>query len=303
LKDAVRLLIYLAVSVLLAAVIAPPLFWAAQALAAYDLFRFLAGFDFETFFHRALLIALLALLWPLVRSISIRSWRDLALEPNRHWRRDILAGFLLAAIPLLCCGLLLVVVGVFSLRSSVDWIDFLQLAGATIAVPIIEETFFRGLVLGILLRAGQQCMPARRSFSVGGSIIVSSALFAIVHFLKAPERTSAVVTWLSGFGSIAHSFHQFANPMLVGAAFTTLFLLGVILADARMHTRSLWLAIGLHGGWIFAKGAFQVVARREVVVLPWLGKNLLVGIVPLALAGLTWILMRAWSKYVDATKV
>jgi membrane protease YdiL (CAAX protease family) len=293
LKDAVRFLIYLALSVLLGAVIAPPLFWAAQGLAAYNLFRFLAGFDFETFFHRALLIALLALLWPLVRSISIRSWRDLALEPNRRWLRHILAGFLLAAIPLLCCGLLLLVLGVFSLRSSIDWIDFAQLAGATIAVPIIEETFFRGLVLGVLLKSGHRY----------ASIIVSSALFAIVHFLKAPERTSPVVTWLSGFESIANSFHQFANPMLVGAAFTTLFLLGVILADARVRTRSLWLAIGLHGGWIFARGAFQVVARREVVVLPWLGKNLLVGIVPLALAGLTWILMRAWSKYVHPAKI
>ena len=292
-KDAVRFLIYLALSVLLGAVIAPPLFWAAQGLAAYNLFRFLAGFDFETFFHRALLIALLALLWPLVRSISIRSWRDLALEPNRRWLRHILAGFLLAAIPLLCCGLLLLVLGVFSLRSSIDWIDFVQLAGATIAVPIIEETFFRGLVLGVLLKSGHRY----------ASIIVSSALFAIVHFLKAPERTSPVVTWLSGFESIANSFHQFANPMLVGAAFTTLFLLGVILADARVRTRSLWVAIGLHGGWIFARGAFQVVARREVVVLPWLGKNLLVGIVPLALAGLTWILMRAWSKYVHPAKI
>jgi membrane protease YdiL (CAAX protease family) len=292
LKDAIRLLIYLAVSVLLAALIAPPLFWAAQALAAHDLFRFLAGFDFETFFHRALLIALLALVWPLVRSIRLRTWRDLALEPNSRWLRDVLAGFLLAALPLLCCGLLLLLLGVFSLRSSIDWLDFLQLAGATIAVPVIEETFFRGLVLGVLLKSGRRYM----------AIILSSALFAIVHFLKAPERTSPVVTWLSGFGSIAHSFHQFAKPMLVSAAFTTLFLLGLILADARVRTRSLWLAIGLHGGWIFARGAFQALARREIVALPWLGKNLLVGIVPLALAGLTWILMRAWSKHVDPAK-
>src|SRR5919197_1169315 len=139
-------------------------------------------------------------------------------------------------------------------------------------------------------------MPARRSFSVGGAIFLTSALFAIVHFLKAPEQTSLTVTWLSGFRSIGHAFHQFANPMLVGAAFTTLFLLGWILADARVRTRSLWLAIGLHGGWIFARGVFQTVAKREIVVLPWLGKNLLVGIVPLALAGLTWVLMRGWLK-------
>jgi len=31
--------------------------------------------------------------------------------------------------------------------------------------------------------------------------------------------------------------------------------------------------------------------------LPWLGPNLLVGIVPLGVAGLTWLIMRNWLKY------
>jgi len=128
-------------------------------------------------------------------------------------------------------------------------------------------------------------------------------LFSIVHFLKAPMRTSTIVTWSSGFNSIAHSFSQFANPMLVAAGFTTLFLIGWILADARMRTRSLWLAIGLHAGWILASGAFNKIAHREFIALPWLGKNLLVGIVPLGVACLTWIIMRGWLRYVGARKV
>ncbi|MFN2541274.1 MAG: CPBP family intramembrane glutamic endopeptidase [Chthoniobacterales bacterium] len=291
-KDALRLLIYLAASVLFAALLAPPLFWAGQALAALGPFRFLAGFDFETFFHRALLIALVILLWPLLRSMRVRSWRDLSLEPNERWPRDLLAGFLLAAVPLLLCGVALIALGFFSLRSSINWLRFAQLAGSSLVVPIIEETFFRGLVLGILLR----------SLSKHMSIFLSAALFAVVHFLKAPEQTSPIVTWLSGFNSIAHSFRQFSNPTLVTAAFATLLLLGLVLADARLRTRSLWLAIGLHGGWIFAKGGFQLIARRELLILPWLGKNLLVGIVPLALAGLTWSLMRGWLKHVDTAK-
>jgi membrane protease YdiL (CAAX protease family) len=292
LKDAVRLLIYLAAGVLLAALFAPLLFWAAHWLVTHDLFRFLANFDFETFFHRALLVALLVLLWPLLRSIRVRNRQDLALEPNRHWQRDLLAGFLLAAVPLLCCGAFLIGLHIFSLRSAINWLGLARLAGTVTAVPIIEETFFRGLILGILLRSGRRYM----------SIFLSSALFAIVHFLKAPEQTSPIVTWVSGLNSIAHSFRQFTNPTLVMAAFTTLFLLGCILADGRVRTRSLWLPIGLHGGWIFAKGAFQAIAQRELLVLPWLGKNLLVGIVPLALAGLTWILMRGWLKYANAGK-
>jgi uncharacterized protein len=292
LKDAVRVLVYLAASVLLAALLAPPLFWAGQSLATYDFFRFLTAFDFETFFHRALLIALLILLWPLLRWIRVRKWHDLGLEPNRCWIRDSLLGLVLAAVPLLLTGAILIAFGVFSLRSSIKWLGLAQLAGTVVVVPIIEETFFRGLVLGTLLRSGRTYL----------SIFVSSALFAIVHFLKAPERTSPVVTWMSGLSSIAHSFRQFGNPLLVAAAFSTLFLLGVILADARVRTRSLWLPIGLHGGWILARGLFLLVARRELLILPWLGKNLLVGIVPLALAGLSWILMRGWLKYASGSK-
>ena len=163
------------------------------------------------------------------------------------------------------------------------------MAAASAVVPIIEETLFRGLVLGVLLKTGRRYM----------SILVTSVLYSIVHFLKAPDRTSPTVTWMSGFNSIAHAFVQFADPLLVAAGFTTLFLIGWILADARLQTRSLWLPIGLHAGWIFTSGAFNKIALRQLIVLPWLGKNLLVGIVPLAVACLTWLLMRGWLKYVD----
>jgi membrane protease YdiL (CAAX protease family) len=147
--------------------------------------------------------------------------------------------------------------------------------------------------LGVLLRSGQRYL----------SILVTSALYSIVHFLKAPEQTSALVTWTSGFNSIAHSFAPFADPILVTASFTTLFLIGWILADARMQTRSLWLPVGLHAGWIFASGTFNRMAELEVVMLPWLGRNLLVGIVPLGVGGLTWLIMRGWLKYAGDRKV
>jgi membrane protease YdiL (CAAX protease family) len=292
LKDAGRLLIYLGASVLLAALIAPLLFWSAHSIPAQPLAHLFAGVDFESFFHRSLLIALLVLFWPFFRWVRVRRLQDLALEPNRHWSRDLLAGFLLAAVPLLGCGAGLLALHVFSPRSAVNWFALAKVVGTAAAVPAIEEVFFRGLILGVLLRSGQKYM----------SIFATSALFSIVHFLKAPERTSTIVTWTSGFNSIAHSFWQFADPMLVVAAFTTLFLIGWIMADARVQTRSLWLAIGLHAGWIFASGVFNRVARHGIVMLPWLGKNLLIGIVPLSVGCLTWLLMRAWLKYADAGK-
>ncbi len=289
-KDAARLLVYLLATVLVASLLAPCLFWGAQSLVAHGFLTFLARYDFETFFHRALLVAALLLFWPLIRSLEVRSLDDLQISRNSHRWRDVLAGFILSATPLLCCAAILLATPIFFLRGAINWPAVVKVAGAAAVVPIIEETFFRGLVLGVLLKSGRRYM----------SIFVTSALYSIVHFLKAPDRTSEHVTWTSGFNSIAHAFGQFADPLLVAAGFTTLFLIGWILADARLQTRSLWLPIGLHAGWILTSGVFNKIARHDLIVLPWLGRNLLVGIVPLGVACLTWLIMRGWLKYVGA---
>ena len=291
-KDAVRLLVYLLATVLLGALLAPPLFWSAQWLIAHDWLTFLKRFDFETFFHRSLLVAALILVWPLARSLSVRSRTDLQIEPNPSWRRDVLAGFIASAVPLLCCAAILLATPIFSIRNIIDWAGAGKAVAAAAVVPFIEETFFRGLVLGILLKSG------RRYFA----IFATSALYSIVHFLKAPDHTSTVVTWTSGFNSIAHAFVQFTDPILVVAGFTTLFLIGWILADARLRTRSLWLPIGLHAGWILTAGVFNKMARRDAIILPWLGKNLLIGIIPLAVAGITWLIIRFWLRNRNAER-
>ncbi|MDQ6655113.1 MAG: CPBP family intramembrane metalloprotease [Verrucomicrobiota bacterium] len=291
-KDAARLGAYFAATVLFGALAAPPLYWLAQWLISRGFLGFLQGHDFETFFHRALLVGAVAFLWPLIRSLGVRSWRDLGLERNPNRGRDAGTGLVIAAVPLLCFGGLLLGMGVYALRSSVSVAAILERAVSAAVVPFIEEPLFRGLILGILLRAGSPLTAA----------LGTSALFSIVHFLKAPEGTSAQVTWSSGFRSIGNSFGQFHEPLLVAAAFTTLFVLGWILADARLRTRSLWLPIGLHAGWIFSSALFNKLASRELELLPWIGRNLLVGLAPLAVALLSWAMMRAWLRYARPAK-
>ena len=289
-KDAARLSLYLAVVVVLGALIAPPIYWLGQILVAHRIVPALAGFDFESYFHRALLIAAATLLWPLLRSLRVRNWRDLDLEKNSRAGTDTIAGFFIAAIPLLCFGGVLITLHIYSLRPNFLWSKMLSVLIAAAAVPILEELLFRGFILGVLLRG----------FSKLNALFLTSALFSIIHFLKAPEQVATPnesVSWLSGFDSIAHSFWQFGDPLLLAAGFLTLFVIGCILADARLQTRSLWLPIGLHAGWIFANGTFSKAAYREALVLPWLGKDLLVGIVPLLLALATWALVHSLLEY------
>lgn len=292
-KDAARLAAYFIAIVVGGALLAPILFWSAQALAAHGVFPFLARYDFDTFFHRAILVAAVLLLWPLLRVSNVRGLSDLGLAPNPHWGRDVGYGVLLSVIPLLFCSALLIALHVYTFRHVFVWPRFGKVLLAAISVPFIEETFFRGIVLGILLRTGRKLL----------SVVAVSALFAAVHFLKGSEWEPTNATWTSGFQSIGDAFAGFGDPMMVLAAFATLFLIGCILADARVLTRSLWLPIGLHAGWIFASGTFNWLARRQMVALPWIGKNLLVGIIPLGLAAVTWILMRQWLKHDRASKI
>jgi membrane protease YdiL (CAAX protease family) len=293
LKDAARLAAYFIAIVVGGALLAPILFWSAQALAAHGVFPFLVKYDFDTFFHRAILVAAVLLLWPLLRASKVRGLADLGLAPNPNWARDVGSGVLLSVIPLLLCSALLIALHVYSFRHVFIWPRFGKVLLAAMSVPFIEETFFRGIVLGVLLRTGRK-LP---------SLVAVSALFAAVHFLKGSGWEPAIVTWTSGFQSIGDAFAGFGDPMMVLAAFATLFLIGCILADARVLTRSLWLPIGLHAGWIFASGTFSWLARGQMVALPWIGKNLLVGIIPLVLAAVTWMLMRLWLKHDRASQI
>jgi membrane protease YdiL (CAAX protease family) len=292
-KDALRLAAYFITIVLGGALLAPILFWSAQTVAAHGVFPFLAKYHFDTFFHRAILIAAVLLLWPLLRLSKVRGMADLELAPNSHWGRDVGAGVLLSVIPLLFCAALLIVLHVYSIRHVLVWSRVGKVVLAAISVPLIEETFFRGIVLGILLRSNRKVV----------SIVAVSALFAAVHFLKGSEWEPSTVTWTTGFQSMGDVFAGFGDPMMVLAAFATLFLIGCILADARVLTRSLWLPIGLHAGWIFASGMFSWLARWQMIALPWLGKNLLVGIIPLGLAAVTWTIMRLWVKHDRASQI
>ena len=278
---------YFAATILFGALAAPLLFWAAQWLATKGILPALATFDFESFFHRALMIGALLFLWPLLRLLRVRGPRDLGLVRNPHRVRDTAAGFLLAAVPLFCCGIVLITIGIYRLRADIPWLAVGSVALTAAVVPLIEESLFRGLFLGILLRGNRPLVAT----------LLSAGIFSIVHFLKAPEETTSEVDWTSGFVSIAHSLDQFAEPLLLVAGFTTLFLIGWILAEARLRTQSLWLPIGLHAGWIFAAGAFGKIAHREILALPWLGKNLQIGIVPLGVGLATWALLRIWLNY------
>ena len=251
-KDAARLAAYFIAIIVGGALVAPILFWSTQAIAAHGVFPFLAKYDFDTFFHRAILIAAVLLLWPLLRASNVRGLADLGLAPNPHW------GAMLASES--CSRSFRCSFAVLCLLHCMFTHFGTSLSGRALARCFLRRSAFRSSKRRFSAESSGHLTPRR---SKGVSVVAASALFAAVHFLKGSEWEPAIVTWTSGFQSIGDAFAGFGDPMMVLGAFATLFLIGCILADARVLTRSLWLPIGLHAGWIFASGTFNWLARGE----------------------------------------
>ncbi len=286
-KEVARIIAYFAGVVLLGALLAPPLYWAGNALAARGSFTFLGEVSFQRYFNRAALIAAIALLWPAVRSLQIKGWRDLGLGPDARWRQHALAGFLIGAGLVAALALIYVPLGFYRWKPQLPWEKLPGIALSSIVVAVIEECLFRGAILGLFRRA-------LRPFA---ALLWVTAIFSILHFLKPDDDfTIARVGWLSGFTLLPHVFHQFAEPMTLLAGFTTIFTLGWVLGCATLRTRSLWMGIGLHAGVVFVKMGFAKFTKRDAELLPWVGSELQIGLVPvavLALGGvLVWLILR-----------
>jgi membrane protease YdiL (CAAX protease family) len=117
-----------------------------------------------------------------------------------------------------------------------------------LAVGFLEETFYRGLLLGALLPANQLPRP-RLGFGI--AIIASSALFASLHFLARSKLDPAAVQLDSGVNLLQQSLRHFAHPAGMVDSFLALTAVGVLLSLARLWTGSIALSVGLHAGWVW----------------------------------------------------
>jgi membrane protease YdiL (CAAX protease family) len=288
LKDIAKLFAYLVAVILLGALLAPPFYWGAQWLAGHGILRALADFKFQKFFDRAAMIAALLLLWPTIRWLDVKGWRDLGLEPDLRWGRHFATGFAIAGLAVAAMGWAYVEFGIYRFRPEGAWGKLPLLALTAITVAVIEESLFRGAILGLL----------RRSLRPYVALFWVSALFAIVHFLKPDESFNPeTIGWLTGFAMIPHAFHQFAEPQTLLAGFTTIFALGWLCGEAALRTRALWMSIGLHAGVVFVKMSFSVLTKRRETYLPWVGRELQIGLVPVAVLLLCWAVVVLWLSH------
>ena len=72
--------------------------------------------------------------------------------------------------------------------------------------------------------------------------------------------------------------------------------MALVLGYARLRTRSLWLPIGLHAGWVFGLKSFNKVSRHLSPPNLWIGDDLLHGLGPVLAVALTGLLVWRWLE-------
>jgi membrane protease YdiL (CAAX protease family) len=285
-----KVLIFLFSALFAGALVAPPVFWAGQQLATWGVSDWLAGFPFHRVLSRCVQISFLVLLWPALRWIGLRRPSDLGLQRNPVALRDALAGVILASL----CVALVAATGWFLgfsvLRPEPNVGALGKIFLTAGAVSVIEEVVFRGIILGICLW----------NLSARAAVFASSLLFAVVHFLR-PAKTGLsadAVNWWSGFSELLSFAGNLPVFVVLLFGFASLLVAGWILGDSTVRTRSLWLGIGLHAGWILGVQSGNLFLKPSVAeaasLLPWVGPSLVSGSVPTGLLPLAGLLLAGW---------
>jgi membrane protease YdiL (CAAX protease family) len=243
----------------------------------------------DRYFSRALLISALAFLPALIRRVKgiakIEGAERFALRKLTWPQRlaHLASGLLAGAICLGALALVLEMAGAAVPKddpiSAGKFFSkaFLPALGA----GVIEELVFRGLLLGLWLRA---C-------SLRTAYIGSALMFSFMHFLSPPDGMEMPDprAWHAGFEILGSTLGHFSDPAFFVTEFLTLTLLGLLLAYCRIRTFSLWLPIGVHAGLVLALKSFSMARRLDPQspLNPWfIGNDLKSGILPLIALGI-----------------
>jgi uncharacterized protein len=206
---------------------------------------------FPRYFKRALMGTAILLLYPLISSLKneVTEKNKIPLSQriklgNQDWK-DLGIGLLFSAGFLTLLVLTIYQLGWTQMADKIEIGKAIQKAIIpAIIVALIEEWLFRGVLYDILMR----------KLNTTQTIIGLSLFFASVHFLLPPKGITIADPRgaLAGFEMLGLIGQKFLDPSSFFGVFLTLFVVGATLAYTRYKTGKLWMAIGLHAGWIFS---------------------------------------------------
>jgi len=213
------------------------------------------------------------------------------------WVRHLLMGSAIGVGSLMLMAAIMLIVGAAEIEGQFSLIQscrkLLKYLGTAVAVALVEEILFRGIILQSL-RANLKAFLA---------LILTSAIFSLLHFLKPvnpPDISQFGV--LNGFVVLPSFFQQFSDFQSIMWITLGLFLIGLALGTAYLVTSSLFLPIGIHAGWVFfnkADSLFLEIGKRKGLLFGQTDKSMfffLDSIAAWIMIGVMIILLLAFGK-------
>ena len=201
---------------------------------------------FSRVLDRVFLVMLVILLFFFRKKMNLKAVSDSFVWPGRTTAlKRIVIGFVLALSTALAASFYLESSGELARNQhglSAILFKLLQIVPAALLIALIEEIFFRLLILKAL---------RRKMFPIVAAIC-ASVIYTLLHFI-APDKKFVfeIGNYLQGFEYIGVVARNALQADLLLPLFG-LFLVGMLLAHVVFYQRSLLVCIGLHAGWITA---------------------------------------------------
>jgi hypothetical protein len=229
----------------LGAILIAGLIGAAIAYPAYELTSRFADWPFHRVASRVAMLALAVSLTVICRHNTKRDFGY-----GLPWRRFLTLCLLWGVVGVATAGVGAAFLLWTHLRIgvSLSGLYVLTALGSGIAVALIEETVFRGVMHTAIERESGPWMAA----------LLSAPLFAVLHFVAKVRIAPQDVGWGSGFDLLLLSFAPLGHPALVLDVFLSWLTVGLILSLTRVLTGNIAVAIGLHAGWVVVLRMLQL---------------------------------------------
>jgi len=178
--------------------------------------------------------------------------------PRRAWLRQFAVGLGAGVATMLPASCAMLALGARTLAPGFS-IELLGQAllvglGSGLAVGMLEEPLFRGLIQGAVIRDSHRPI-------VG--VLLVAAFFAAVHFLAQQHIPNEAVTPTSGLLILTTVADKLLAPDGIADGFAALFAVGLLLGLVTWWTGSVALSMGLHCGWVWMMRATLITTQYD----------------------------------------
>jgi membrane protease YdiL (CAAX protease family) len=221
-------------------------------------------YSFAKIFNRTFMISGILLFFLCRRLLGIGKLADLGLTRLSGSGRDIAVGWLLAVGSIAALAAVMTLFNVFTPFFRLPLAESISRCASALSAGVfaglLEEVFFRGILFKGLFEQG------RLRAYLGANLFYSA-----LHFVKPGEAKFMEVfdPW-AGFRHLVFTFTPFLEPLPLLPGIFGLFLLGATLSFAFTRTANLYLAIGLHAGWVFGLKTLRVFGDFRRDDLGWM---------------------------------